>query len=107
MRILDYPPEAGGGNRNTSGSSQEKIVVHTISGGPHIADRSWAEIERYGKSLRNDEGYVNSVMEERHPKRKENDDITFSRRDLEGRHYPHMDPMVISAWFGPAKVFRI
>ena len=37
-------PEVGGGNRNnhnTSGSSQEKIVVLTISGGPHIADRSW------------------------------------------------------------------
>ena len=62
-------------------------------------------MERYGKSLRNNEGYVNSVMEERHPKRKESDDITFSRRDLEGRQYPHMDLMVISAWFGPAKVF--
>ena len=107
MRTQGYPPSGVGGNRNTSGSSQEKIVVHTISGGPHIADRSWAEMERYGKSLRNAEGYVNSIMEERHPKRKESDDIVFSRRDLEGRQYPHMDPMVISAWFGPAKVFRI
>ena len=54
-------------------------------------------MERYGKSLRNKEDCVNSIVEERNPKQKGNDDITFSRRDLEGRQYPHMDPMVISA----------
>ena len=80
-------------------------MVHTISEGPHIADKSWEKMERYGNSLRSEGDRVNSVMEERHPKRKENNDITFSGRDLEGRQYPHMDPMVISAWFGPAKVF--
>jgi len=30
----------------------------------------------------------------------------FNDNDLEGRQYPHTDPMVISAWFGPAEVFR-
>ena len=78
-------PETGGGNRNTSDSSQEKIVIHTISGGPHIADKSWAEMERYGNSLKSEGDCVNSVMKERHPKRRENNDITFSGRDLEGR----------------------
>jgi len=31
----------------------------------------------------------------------------FNDNDLEGRQYPHIDPMVISAWFGLAEIFRI
>jgi len=64
-------------------------------------------MERYGRSLRNEEGYVHSVTEGRCSKRTERQHIVFNDSDLEGRQYPHIDPMVISAWLGPAEVFRI
>jgi len=64
-------------------------------------------MEHYGRTLRNEEGYVHSVTGGQCSKRKEKQDIVFNDNDLEGRQYPHIDPMVISAWFGPAKLFRI
>jgi len=64
-------------------------------------------MECYRRSLRNEEGYVHSVIEGRYCKQKEKQYIVFNDNDLEGRQYPHIDPMVISAWFGPAEVLRI
>ena len=87
--------------------NQERIIIHTISGGPHLADRSWAEMRRYGMSLKGEEGYVHTVTEERPTKRRERVNISFNDEDLVGRQYPHVDPMVITARIGPAEVFRI
>jgi len=64
-------------------------------------------MDHYGRSLRNEEGYVHSVTEGRCSKRIKRQDIVFNDNDLEGRQYPHIDPMVISAWLGPAEMFRI
>jgi len=64
-------------------------------------------MEKYGKSLKNVDGYIHSVTEKRYPKRRETKDIIFNEDDQEGRQYPHTDPMVISAWFGPTEVFRV
>jgi len=64
-------------------------------------------MERYGRSLRNEEGYVHSVTKGRCSKRIERQDIMFNDSDLEGRQYPHIDPMVISARLGPVEIFRI
>jgi len=101
------PPKDGWLGLNVNRSNKEKITVHTISREPHIADKSWVEMECYKRSLRNEEGYVHSFIEGRSSKRKEKQDIVFNANELESRQYPHIDPMVISACFGPAEVFRI
>jgi len=101
------PSKDGGSGPRANWFNQEKIIIHTIFGGPHIADKSWAEMECYRRSLRNEEGYVHSVTEGRSSKWIEKQDIVFNNDDLEDRWYPYIDLMVISAWFGPAEVFRI
>jgi len=54
-------------------------------------------MEHYGISIRNEEVYVHSITEGRCSKQKEKQDIVFNDNDLEGKQYPHIDPMVISA----------
>ena len=108
LRAKEPPPQ----RNNPVGTSedrpdQERIVIHTISGGPHPADRSWAEMRRYGMSLKGEGGHVHTVAEGPPTKRRERINISFNDDDLIGRQYPHVDPMVITARVGPAEVRRI
>ena len=74
--------------------------ILSITGGPHQSDRSWAEMERFGKSLRHQNEAIWAVAAEVNYTKLPRimaEDITFRDRDCVGTDYPHTDALVISA----------
>lgn len=41
-----------GPNERTATQGSERLIINAITGGPHPADRSWDEMERYARALR-------------------------------------------------------
>ena len=87
-----------------------RLVINTIAGGPHPADKNWQEMERYANSLRHTEHECCSNVEDGTPAKQQrtmHDDIVFRNRDADKVEGPTIDPLVISATIGPTFVRRI
>ena len=87
-----------------------RLVINTISGGPHPADRSWKEMESYASSIRHADFECYSSFDEGAPAKQQKtmiDDIVFRNRDADKVEAPIIDPLVISAQVGLAWMKRI
>ena len=96
---LEEPARTGG-----------RLVINTISGGPHPADRSWKEMESYASSIRHADFECYSSFDEGAPAKQQKtmtDDIVFRNRDADKVEAPTIDPLVILAQVGPAWIKRI
>ena len=115
-------PQSGGAgpsnqNRAPNQERQEepartggRLVINTISGGPHPVDRSWKEMESYASSIRHADFECCSNFDEGAPAKQQKmmtDDIVFRSKDADKIEAPTIDPLVISAQVGPAWIKRI
>lgn len=84
--------------------------THSITGGPHLDDLSWASMERFAVSLKyEDEAICYVAVEVNHKKmsRIMAQEIMLGDRVCARAEYPHTDVLVISAKIGPTLVHRI
>ena len=115
-------PQSGGAGPSNPNRAQDqerqeeparaggRLVINTISGGPHPADRSWREMESYASSIRHASFECCSNCEDGTPAKQQktmSDDIIFRSRDADKIEAPTIDPLVISAQVGPAWMKRI
>ena len=48
----DNPRNAPGTSKEGGVQTERRLLIGTISGGPHSAQKSWGEMERYASSLK-------------------------------------------------------
>ena len=97
-RLEEQPPADG------------RLVINMIIGGPHPADKSWKEMERYANSLKHEEFECYSNMEDGAPAKQQRtmtDDIVFRASNADRVESPTTDLMVISSLIGHALVKQI
>ena len=100
----EKPKEGGRGDHNPGFKRQRSppmepaqvdFTLDTICGGPHLAGESSKSREKYARTLRHEVATAGNCMsvEEKSPRRQEEEAVSFTEEDAKHVRYPHTNPL--------------